>query len=71
MRERVERAIEKIRPALGINVVELVDVAGEIVKVRVISSACSAGIPPETVLVLLEEQLEEDVPEIKHVVAVD
>ena len=71
MRDRVEKAINKIMPALGVNVVELVDVRDGVVKVRVFPSICSAGIPKETVLVLLEEQIQEDVPEIKEVVAVD
>lgn len=71
MRDRVEKAIEKIRPALGINAVELVDVSDGTVKVRVISSTCSAGIPRDTVVVLLEEQITEEIPEIKEVVAVD
>ena len=71
MRDKVEKAIAKIRPALGVNIVELVDAADGIVKVRVIPSACSAGIPPETIRVLLEEQLQEDVPDIRQVIAVD
>lgn len=71
MRDKVERAIAKIRPALGVNIVELVDVMDGVVRVRVIPSACSAGIPPETVVLLLEEQITEDIPEIREVVAVD
>ena len=71
MRDRVEKAIDKIMPALGVNVVELVDVRDGVVKVRVFPSICAAGIPKESVLVLLEEQIQEDVPEIKEVVAVD
>ena len=71
MRDKVEKAIAKIRPALGINIVELVDVSNGVVKVRVIPSACSAGISPETVVVLLQEQIQEEVPEIKEVVAVE
>jgi len=67
----VEKAIDKILPALGVNVVELVDVKDRVVKVRVFQSICAAGIPKESVLVLLEEQIQEDVPEIKEVVAVD
>lgn len=71
MRDKVERAIAKIRPALGVNIVELVDVMDGVVRVRVIPSACSAGIPPETVVLLLEEQITEDIPEIREVIAVD
>ncbi|MDM8001159.1 MAG: NifU family protein [Dehalococcoidia bacterium] len=68
--ERVERAIDKVRPALGYNIVELVDVSEGVVKVRVIPSTCSAGIPEETVLVLVEEQIVDELPEIKEVVIV-
>ena len=75
MRDRVEKAIAKIRPYLGVNIVELVDVSDGVVQVRVIPSACSAGnpsygIPEDTVVTLLEEQIQEDVPEIEKVIAV-
>ena len=71
MYEKVERAINRMRPALGVNIVELIDVTEGVVKVRVIPSACAAGMPLETIMVLLEEQIKEDVPEIIEVVAVD
>jgi Fe-S cluster biogenesis protein NfuA len=71
MREKVEKAINKIRPALGVNIVELVDVTEGVVKIRVIPPACGTLIPLETIIVLLEEQIKEDIPEIKEVVAVD
>ena len=67
----MEKAINKIRPALGVNIVELVDVTEGVVKVRVIPSACATDIPLGTIIVLLEEQIKEDIPEIKEVVAVD
>jgi hypothetical protein len=70
-RDSVERIIGKIRPALGVNIVELVDVEDSVVRVRVIPSACSAGIARETVVVLLEEQIKDELPEIREVVAVD
>lgn len=61
---------------MGVNIVELVDVRDGVVKVRVIPSPCSAGnpiygIPEDTVIMLLEEQLQEDIPEIREVVAVE
>ncbi|OGO03004.1 MAG: hypothetical protein A2Y91_05775 [Chloroflexi bacterium RBG_13_54_8] len=71
MRDKVEKAIAKIRPAIGVNIVELVDVRNGVVKVRVIPSACSAGLPVDTVVSLLEEQIQEDVPGIEEVVAVE
>jgi hypothetical protein len=66
MREKVEKAINKIRPALGVNIVELVDVTEGVVKIRVIPPACGTLIPLETIIVLLEEQIKEDIPEIKR-----
>jgi Fe-S cluster biogenesis protein NfuA len=68
--DKVERVINKVRPALGVNIVELVEVADGVVKVQVIPSSCSAGIAEETVIVLLEEQIMDELPEIKEVVAV-
>lgn len=71
VRGEVEKAIAKIRPALGVTMIELVDAADGEVKVRVIPGTCSAGIPPEHVMMLLEEQLQEDVPSVKRVTIVD
>ena len=68
--DKVERVIDKVRPALGVNVVELVDVSDGVVKVQVTPSICSAGMAEETVVVLLEEQIMDELPEIKEVVAV-
>ncbi len=68
--DKVERVIDKVRPALGVNIVELVEVSDGIVKVQVIPSSCSAGIAEETVIVLIEEQIKDEIPEIKEVVAV-
>lgn len=68
--DKVERVIDKVRPALGVNIVELVEVSNGVVKVQVIPSSCSAGIAEETVIVLLEEQIVDELPEIKEVVAV-
>lgn len=71
MRSEVEKAIAKIRPALGVTMIELVDAADGEVKVRVIPGTCSAGVPPEHVMMLLEEQFQEDVPSVKRVTIVD
>lgn len=69
--DRVERIIDKVRPALGVNIVELVEVSDGVVKVQVIPSSCSAGIAEETVIVLIEEQIKDELPEIREVVAVE
>jgi Fe-S cluster biogenesis protein NfuA len=71
MREKVEAALEKIRPALqadGGNV-ELVDVTDGVVKVR-LTGAC-AGCPMSTMTLKsgVERILKEEVPEIKEVQA--
>lgn len=71
MREEVEKVIEKLRPALGVNAVELVDIQDGIVHIKVFSSACHAGIPEDTIVTLLEEELTDEIPEIKKVVAVE
>ena len=72
MREKVEAALEQIKPALLADGggVELVDVSDGIVKVR-LSGACS-GCPMATMTLKfgIEQVLKEQVPEIKEVIAV-
>ncbi len=72
MRDKVEVALGKIRPALvadGGNV-ELVDVSDGTVKVK-LTGAC-AGCPMSTMTLKMgiERILKQDIPEIKEVVAV-
>jgi len=72
MREQVETALEKIRPALqadGGNI-ELIDVTDGVVKVR-LTGAC-AGCPMSTMTLKagVERILKEEVPEVKEVQAV-
>ena len=80
MRDEVEKAIDKIGPTLGTNIVEVVDVSEGVVKIRVIPSGCSAGnreiptmyrMPAEMAFSLVEEQIQEDIPEVKKVIAVE
>lgn len=72
MREKVEAALKKIRPALRADGgdVELVDVSDGIVKLR-LRGAC-AGCPMATMTLKhgIERVLKEQVPEIKEVVAI-
>lgn len=56
MFETVERAIDKLRPAFVVNAVEPAGVEDGVVKVRVFSSACHAGIPEETVVTLIADR---------------
>ncbi len=72
MREKVEEALNKIRPVLvrdGGNV-ELVEVSDGTVKVK-LTGAC-AGCPMSTMTLKMgiEKILKEEVPEVKEVVAV-
>lgn len=72
MKERIEKALDKIRPSLmadGGNV-ELVEVEGDLVKVK-LTGACS-GCPMSqiTLKMGIERLLKKEIPEIKEVVAV-
>ena len=72
MKEKVEAALNRIRPALQNDGgdVELVDVSDGIVKVK-LTGACG-GCPMSTMTLKMgiERVIREDVPEIKEVVAV-
>lgn len=72
MRERVESALAKIRPALLADRgdVELVEVNEGVVKLR-LRGACS-GCPMATMTLQygVGEALKEEVPEVKEVIAV-
>lgn len=72
MREKVEAALETIRPSLQADGgdVELVDVTDGTVKVR-LTGAC-AGCPMSTMTLQMgiERVLKEQVPEVKEVVSV-
>ncbi len=71
MREKVEAALDKIRPALeadGGNI-ELIDVNDGVVKVK-LTGAC-AGCPMSTMTLKngIERILKQQIPEIKEVIA--
>lgn len=72
MRERVEKALENIRPALQADGgdIELVDVENGVVKVR-LKGAC--GSCPSALMTLkhgVEARLKEEIPEVECVEAV-
>lgn len=72
MREKVEAALEKIRPALradGGNV-ELVDVKDGIVTVRLTGACGSCPMSTMTLRMGVERVIKEEVPEIKELVAI-
>jgi Fe-S cluster biogenesis protein NfuA len=72
MREKVEQALAKIKPALQADGgdVELVDVEGGVVKVK-LTGAC-AGCPVASITLKqgIERILKEEIAEVKEVVAV-
>ncbi len=72
MREKVEAALDKIRPALRADGgdIELVDVKDGVATVR-LTGACG-GCPMSTMTLKMgvERVIKEDVPEIKELIAV-
>jgi Fe-S cluster biogenesis protein NfuA len=72
MRENVEKALEKIRPALqadGGNV-ELVDVVDGVVKVRLTGACGGCPMSQMTLKMGVEKVIKQYVPEVKGVEAV-
>ncbi|MBL7119171.1 MAG: NifU family protein [Dehalococcoidia bacterium] len=69
MRDRVQKVIDKMKPALAGTEVLLLDVSGGIVKVQVFASGCHPGPSKDATVMMLEEQLQEEIPEIEKVVA--
>ena len=72
MREQVEKALDKIRPALmadGGNV-ELVDVEGGVVKVRLTGACGGCPMSQMTLKMGIERVLKQEIPEIKEVESV-
>ncbi|MBN1222084.1 MAG: NifU family protein [Candidatus Aminicenantes bacterium] len=72
MREKVEKALDKIRPALiadGGNV-ELVDVIDGVVKVKLTGACGGCPMSQMTLKMGIERVLKQDIPEIKQVESV-
>jgi Fe-S cluster biogenesis protein NfuA len=72
MREKVEKALDKIRPSLmadGGNV-ELVDVEDGKVKVRLTGACGGCPMSQMTLKMGIERLLKQEIPEIKEVIAV-
>lgn len=69
MRESVEKALEKIRPALmadGGNI-ELIDVVDGVVKVRLTGACGGCPMSQMTLKMGVEKVLKQQVPEVKSV----
>ncbi|MBA7662607.1 Fe/S biogenesis protein NfuA [subsurface metagenome] len=72
MKEKVEKALDKIRPALmadGGNV-ELVEVKDGVVKVKLTGACSGCPMSQMTLKMGIERSLKSEIPEIKEVVAV-
>jgi Fe-S cluster biogenesis protein NfuA len=72
MREKVEAALNKIRPSLRADGgdVELVDVKDGIVKVKLTGACGGCPMSQMTLKMGIERILKKEVPEIKEVVAI-
>ena len=72
MKEKIENALEKIRPALQADGgdVELVDVQDGIVSVRLTGACGSCPMSTMTLKMGVERAVRQEVPEIKKLVAV-
>lgn len=72
MREKVEAALDQVRPALqadGGNV-ELVDVEGDVVRVKLTGACGCCPMSTMTLRMGIERVIKEQLPEIKEVIAV-
>jgi len=72
MKEKVEAALNKVRPALmadGGNV-ELVDVEDGVVKVRLTGACGGCPMSQMTLKMGIERLLKKEIPEVKEVIAV-
>ena len=70
MQEKVKEVLAKVRPGLGGTDVALMDVSEGVVKLRILTSNCGPSLPEEIALEILEDQLKEEIPEVKKVIAV-
>lgn len=72
MKEKIELALDKIRPALRADGgdVELVDVEDGVVKVKLTGACGGCPMSQMTLKMGIERALKKDIPDIKEVVAV-
>lgn len=71
MKEKVEKALEKVRPALKADGgdVELVEVKDGVVKVRLTGACGGCPMSQMTLKMGIERHLKNEIPEVKEVVA--
>ncbi|MBF4509815.1 MAG: NifU family protein [Aeromicrobium sp.] len=72
MKERVQEALDKIRPALQADGgdVELVEIDGGVVKVRLVGACAGCPMSQITLANGVERVLKQEVPEVERVEAV-
>lgn len=72
MKEKVEKALEKVRPALQADGgdVELVDVEDGVVKVKLTGACGGCPMSQMTLKMGIERHLKKEVPGVKEVVSV-
>jgi len=72
MRENVEKALQKIRPALQADGgdIELIDIQDGVVKVKLTGACGNCPMSQMTLKMGVERVLKEEVPEVKGVEAV-
>ena len=72
MKDRVEKALDKIRPALRADGgdVELIEVKDDVVKVKLTGACGGCPMSQLTLKMGIERLLKQEIPEIKEVVAV-
>lgn len=72
MKEKVEEALNKIRPALQRDGgdVELIAVEGDVVKIRLTGACGGCPMSQMTLKMGIERILKKEVPEIREVVAI-
>ena len=72
MREKVQGALAKIRPALQADGgdVELVDVEEGVVKVKLTGACAGCPVSTMTLKMGIERLLKEEIPDVKEVVSV-
>ena len=72
MKEKVEAALNKVRPALQADGgdVELVDVTDGVVKVRLTGACGGCPMSQMTLKMGIERHLKKELPEVKEVVSV-
>ena len=69
MREKVQKIIDKLKPAFTSTEVTLLSVKDGVVRVQIFAPGCHGGPPKEAALAILEEELMEEMPEIKEIIA--